>query len=186
MDEETSTDGMPSSDLFNYTASYSEYLTDIQSTTTSDVIYFEVPPIKIKSDYNDLTPIFEESGEASILSKKPFDFIKTKNYLEYIQSDNQLNEFSEILEVFLLKYFEKSNFIPIKCKLMMFIFPGEEYFEPMIRITYPSIKEFNNLKIKDDIEQKLKISLVNNSKNLEEFKALRNIQKIFRFVIRRE
>ena len=68
----------------------------------------------------------------------------------------------------------------------MFIFPGEEYKEPMIKIIYPDKDTFNNLEIRDEIEEKFKQFLANNSTNLEEFKDFRNIQKKFRFVVQRE
>lgn len=42
------------------------------------------------------------------------------------------------------------------------------------------------LAIKDDIEEKFKRFLAENSEDLKEFKKLRQIQHKFRFIIRRE
>jgi len=111
---------------------------------------------------------------------------KSDNYIEYVKSDDLTMKFSELLEQFLAKYFKRTAFKPLIYKFLMFIFPGEEYKEPMIKIIYPDNNDFNNLEIRDEIEEKLKQFLANNSTNLEEFKDFRNIQKKFRFVVQRE
>ena len=111
---------------------------------------------------------------------------KSDIYIEYVKFNELMLRFSELLEQFLTKYFKKSTFKPLFCKFLMFNFPGEEYKEPMIKIIYPDKNDFNNLEIRDEIEERFKLSLANNSKNLEEFKDFRKIQKKFRFVIQRE
>jgi len=111
---------------------------------------------------------------------------KSDNYIEYVKSDDLTMKFSELLEQFLAKYFKRTAFKPLIYKFLMFVFPGEEYKEPMIKIIYPDNNDFNNLEIRDEIEEKLKKFLANNSTNLEEFKDFRNIQKKFRFVVQRE
>ena len=111
---------------------------------------------------------------------------KSDNYIEYVKSDDLTMKFSELLEQFLAKYFKRTAFKPLIYKFLMFVFPGEEYKEPMIKIIYPDNNDFNNLEIRDEIEEKLKQFLANNSTNLEEFKDFRNIQKKFRFVVQRE
>lgn len=111
---------------------------------------------------------------------------KSDKYIEYVKSDDLTMKFSELLEQFLAKYFKRTAFKPLTYKFLMFIFPGEEYKEPMIKIIYPDNNDFNNLEIRDEIEEKFKQFLTNNSTNLEEFKDYRNIQKKFRFVIQRE
>ena len=111
---------------------------------------------------------------------------KSDKYIEYVKSDDLTMKFSELLEQFLAKYFKRTAFKPLIYKFLMFVFPGEEYKEPMIKIIYPDNNDFNNLEIRDEIEEKLKKFLANNSTNLEEFKDFRNIQKKFRFVVQRE
>ncbi len=111
---------------------------------------------------------------------------KSEDYSEYVNSKDLLFKFSEFLEKFLATYFQKSIKKPHICELMMFVFPGEDYQEPMINIIYPDSDDFNNLEIRDDIEDRFKVFLVNNSKDLEEFKTFRQVQKKFRFVIQRE
>ena len=111
---------------------------------------------------------------------------KSEDFLEYINANDMFLEFSELLTLFLKEYFIGIVFKPLIIKLMMFIFSGEDYSEPMIKIKYPDKDDFDNLKIKDDIEEKFKIFLVNKSKDVNEFQIYRKIQRQFRFVIRRE
>ncbi len=119
-------------------------------------------------------------------SKKNSKIIVCETYLNYLNLNPYLKKFSTLLEEFLIKYFEDSEIKPIKSKLLIFNFPGEDYSEPMIKIKYPDTDDFDNLKIKDDIEEKFKIFLINNSKNVNEFQVYRKIQRQFRFIIRRE
>ncbi len=115
-----------------------------------------------------------------------FALLKSKEYIDYIRQEKLFATFSKELETFLLDYFKSSNTSPIECKLAIFQFFGEDYSEPMIKIKYPDSSDFDNLKIKDDIEEKFKLFLVNTSKDADQFRDYRQIQKKFRFVIRRE
>ena len=121
---------------------------------------------------------------SSLLNGVPIE--KSEDFLEYVNNNDVLLEFSELLTLFLKDYFIDIVLKPLIIKLMIFIFLGEEYREPMIKIIFPDTDNFNNLEIRDDIEEKFKLFLVNHSENIEEFKAFRNTQKKFRFVIRRE
>lgn len=186
MSDNDTTDGLPSSDLFNLTAPNNEYLTDVQSTTSTEVEFIPFDtysPIKQLTQYKilDLLSKFKQ-----IKDFYEANFEKSKEYLEYINSEDIILRFSEILEDYLTYYFKLSYNKPIKCEFMMFIFPGEDYEEPMIKITYSDSDEFNNLEIRDDIEEKFKRFLVKKSENLDKFKAFRQVQKKFRFVIQRE
>jgi predicted HTH domain antitoxin len=119
--------------------------------------------------------------------QKDFDKIeKSGDYSEYVNSEDLILKFSEILEEFLANFFKISTYKPITCELLMFVFPGEDYEEPMIKIVYPDSDDFNNLEIRDDIEEKFQLFLVNESEDLEEYKTFRRVQKKFRFVIQRE
>ena len=117
---------------------------------------------------------------------EPFHIEKSETYLDFIQLNPQTQNFSNLLIEFLIEYLNDSIFKPIECKLLMFNFPGEDYSEPMIKFIFPDVDEFDNLKIKDDIEKKFKIFLVNNSNDFKEFQIFRQIQQNFRFIIRRE
>jgi hypothetical protein len=68
----------------------------------------------------------------------------------------------------------------------MFNFPGEDYSEPTVKIIYPDVSQFDNLKIQDDFEEKFKLYLVNIFQDVKEFKEFRKIQQKFRIVVRRE
>jgi len=186
MSEDNTTDGLPSSDLFDLTAPNNEYLTDVQSTISTGVVFipFETfSPIKLPPLYEsiDLLRAFRQIGD---LDKVTIE--KSEDYSEYVNSEDLISSFSEILEEYLVYYIKMSINKPITCELLMFVFPGEDYKEPMIKIVYPDSDDFNNLEIRDDLEEKFKVFLVNNSKDLEEYKAFRQIQKKFRFVIKRE
>ncbi len=114
-----------------------------------------------------------------------FLFEISHNYQSYIKTNPEIKLFSDILKNFLLEYFKNSDFLPEKCRLMMFNFYGEDYSEPMIKITYPNEDRYDNLKMKDELEEKFKVYLVKISKDVNEFKEFRKIQKKFRFVIYR-
>jgi len=186
MNDNNSTDGLPSSDLFDLTAPNNEYLTDIQTTITTETRFFTIEVsslIDIHPNYEELD-LSNEIEEAKVHDEVKIE--KTENFTEYVSSDEITIHFSELLEHFLTKYFKISAFSPLVCEMLMFIFPGEEYIEPMIKIVYPNSDDFDNIKIRDDIEEKFNHFLVNNSENLEEYRAFRKIQKKFRFVIQRE
>ncbi|MHA1285441.1 MAG: hypothetical protein ACTSUX_06880 [Promethearchaeota archaeon] len=189
MYEEKNTNGLPSYDIFNNTAPDNEYLTNIQSIST-----IEHSSIKI-SLYNKIIPAYPiynrnqkilKEGKDQILKKKIIKIYKSKKFLMYIKKNKQYSEFTRILENFLIKYFELSFIKPKECIFELFEFPGEDYVEPMIKIIYYDDKNFNNLKIRDNIEENFKIYLLKLSKNIEEFKRYRKFQKKFRFVVRRE
>ncbi len=186
MSDDKTTDGLPSSNLYDLTAPNNEYLTNIQSTLSTETEFFTIrifSPISIHQNYENLslTSKIEDIGD---LHKVKIE--KSKTYTEYVNSESLLLNLSDFLEEFLAKYFQISIFKPLLCELLLFVFPGEEYKEPMIKIIFPDNDDFNNLEIRDDIEEKFKQFLVNNSENLEEYKSLRNSQKKFRFVIQRE
>ena len=186
MDEENTTDGLPTSDLFNLTAPNNEYLTNIQSTVSTgiDFIPFETFSPKEGPQAHESTALLRAIKHISDYYK--VKITKSEGYTIYVNSEQILLNFSKILEEFLDYFFKFSFNKPIICELVMFIFPGEDYEEPMTRIVYPDTDDFNNLKIRDDIEEKFKLFLVNKSLDLEEYKTFRQVQKKFRFVIQRE
>ncbi|MFX1384742.1 MAG: hypothetical protein ACFFBP_20135 [Promethearchaeota archaeon] len=186
MFEDNTTDGLPTSDLFDLTAPNNEYLTDVESSFSTSV---EFVPLEIYSPVKSpsiLEPIdfLNELKYSEKLYNVKID--KNNEYSTYVHSEELILIFSEILEEFLSYYFKLSYYKPITCELTMFVFPGEEYEEPMIKIIYPNSNDFNNLKIRDDIEEKFKLFLVNKSEDLEQYKKYRQIQKKFRFIIQRE
>jgi hypothetical protein len=186
MSDDNTTDGLPSSDLFNLTAPNNEYLTDVQSTISTGLDFIPL---------DTYSPIEQPQLYESLDSIRAFKYLedlykvridKSNKYSTYVNSEDVILKFSEILEDYLAYYFKLSNNKPIICELSMFVFPGEDYEEPMIKITYPDSNDFNNLEIRDDIEEKFKLFLVNKSEDLEEYRAFRQVQKKFRFVIQRE
>ncbi|MHA1253335.1 MAG: hypothetical protein ACTSRP_25385 [Candidatus Helarchaeota archaeon] len=182
-----STNGLPSCDLFNNTAS-NEYITDIPLTSTTEQDFFtiRISPLYDFQNLKYYKNIKILSEKSKFAYEKQLSIEKSEDFINYIQLNELTLKFGMLLEEFLKQYFNNSLIKPLKCILTMFIFPGENYKEPMIKIIFPDTDDFNNLKIRDDIEEKFKIFLVNKSENVEEFKAFRNIQKKFRFVIQRE
>jgi len=130
------------------------------------------------------------------------DHIIEQNYLEnyqefeiieisdgfsaYLKSNPIYNDFTNILTAFLINYFRNKDYKPKKCIFTLFNFPNEDYIEPMVKIIYPNNDKFDNLKIKDAIEDNFKVYLAKNSKSVEEFKKFRKTQQKFRLIIRRE
>ncbi|MBY9005246.1 MAG: hypothetical protein KGD63_00640 [Candidatus Lokiarchaeota archaeon] len=108
------------------------------------------------------------------------------DYLKYIESRKEFLAFDNLLTNYLSIYFKSVENKPIECQLKIFYFPGEDYSEPMIKIIYSESKEFNPLKLRDEIEEGFKEYLAKNSKDLEEFKSYKKIQKNYRFIIRSE
>ncbi len=190
MDERISTQGTSSSKfIFNYTAPSNEYLINYQNSTTAERI-----PIQFTSDIR-ITPNYIHSKsiitirKALLSSKITSKLLKIKihdEYTTYLQENEEFLVFSNLLESFIADYINNVSFKPIQCHLMMFNYPNEDYTEPMVKIIYPNDEKFNNLKIKDDIEEKFKAFLAEKSNDLVEFKSLRKIQQKFRFIIRRE
>jgi len=182
MDMKSKTIGNPSSDLFNYTAPINEYLSCIQDNT---VIYTPslnlVRTIRIYPNYNEFKPLIEDEFIAIKLKK-------STAYLDYVKrkEEKSVNNFASLLDNFLNNYFIISEYKPLRCILEMFNFPGEDYSEPMIKMIFPDFDDFNNLEIKDNIEQEFLKYLVQESKNINEFRDYKKILKNFRFVIRSE
>lgn len=111
---------------------------------------------------------------------------KAEKFLEYISSDKLMQEFYDLLVSFLTKYFKTADPKPLTCEFKLFYFPGENYKDPMVKITYSDTEDFNNLMIRDEIEENFKHYLAEQSEKLEKFKAFRRIQRKFRFVVQRE
>ena len=127
---------------------------------------------------SDIEPIFSKPTE-----KLSFDI--SEEFKSYLESIPAIKEFSEILNNFLLKYFKTYPIKPKKVQFLFFKFPGEDYKEPMLKVIFPDRGEIDILKIKDQIEENLKLELANLATDLEEFKNYRKIQNRFRIVIRR-
>ncbi len=107
------------------------------------------------------------------------------NYKDIIAQDTRLTRFDTLLSQFLLQYFKESEVKPTQCIFTVFSFPGEDYREPMVKVIYPDSKSLDILHLKDILEENFKRFLAKNTADLSEFKALREIQRIFRFIIRR-
>jgi len=180
MDKKSNTGGIASSEIFNFTAPSNEYLTFSQSNMTIDSpSMILVRTVRIKPNYIDFNLLHREKDIIIGLEK-------SKDYLDYIKKDDLLKEFAILLDNFLTDYFLNTEFKPLRCELIIFNFPGEDYSEPMVRLTFPDIDDFDNLIIKDNIEEQFVNYLVNESNTIYQFREFKKIQKKFRFTIRRE
>jgi hypothetical protein len=186
MNEEDTTEGLPSSDLFDLTAPNNEYLTNSYTIFTTDASKFSLKKFQKDQGSLDNTDVVSPNRTEGFSDSHELEINKSESYIKYISSDQLLLRFSNILEAFLLNYFRMSEIKIKECLFSIFTFPGEDYEEPMIEIIFPKQEDFNNLEVKDDIEEKFKRVLVKNSKDFEEFKTFRKVQKKFRFVIERE
>lgn len=180
MNKKSETVGLAFRDIFNHTAPNNEYLSSIQSNLTIDMPSWNlIRTVSVKKNFRQINPSF---------SGLPLGFIieRSNDFLDYIKIDDLKEKFAKILEDFLIFFFQNTINKPLKCYFDLFDFPEEEYSEPMLKIIFEEAAEFNNLEVRDIVEENLIKYLVNESKDIIEFRELRTLLKKFRIVIRRE
>lgn len=106
-------------------------------------------------------------------------------YADFRKSDEATQKFCDLLAQFLTAYFHKAEIKPLEYYISLFRFPGEDYEEPMVQVIYPDLQNLNPLELRDELEEGFKQFLAEHAENVEEFKALRTLQRKFRFVIQR-
>ncbi|MHA1378307.1 MAG: hypothetical protein ACTSRG_07985 [Candidatus Helarchaeota archaeon] len=124
-------------------------------------------------------------SSSTVFKENKSFFSKNTEYLNFIKNNPNLLKLDKHLSQFLFNYFQKCDFKPLEYKFKMFVFPGEAYKEPMVKIIYPNDENFDNLKLRDDLEGNFKQYLAKISSDLNEFKIyLKTLHKI-RFIVRR-
>lgn len=180
MNKKSETIGLPSRDIFNQTAPINEYLTCIQCNLTIDMPTWNlIRTVSVNPNFRPLNPSFNGLSLG-------FDIEKSNDFLDYIKLGDLEEKFAIILEDFLIFFFQNTINKPLKCYFDLFYFPEEDYSEPMVKIIFEEAAEFDNLEVRDVIEENLVKYLVDDSKDISEFRELRKIQKKFRIVVRRE
>ena len=112
--------------------------------------------------------------------------IVSDEYTNYIKENLSLRKYDVIIRTFLNNFFKNQAVKPKFYELTMFFFPEEDYEEPIARIIYSNRLGIELLKLGDELELQLKNFLAEQSKDLAEFKEMREIQKKFRIVYHRE
>jgi len=110
---------------------------------------------------------------------------KDIEYLDFIRLNSQYQTFDALLSEFLTIYDKESDYTPYFFELVVFKFPEENYFDPMLKIVYQDTEKFSVVKLRDKFLNNLREFLAQRSQGIEEFKALRKIENKYRFIVRR-
>ncbi|MFX0101943.1 MAG: hypothetical protein ACFFCS_20425 [Candidatus Hodarchaeota archaeon] len=110
---------------------------------------------------------------------------KTQEYCTYIQKNPSFREMDRLFSAFLPEYFERVQDRPTKVDFTLFIFPGENYIEPMVVLHYPDVV-VDRIQLRDQMLDSFKHYLANNAGSLNAFRNVRKVQRKYRFIVRGE
>ncbi|MHA1798211.1 MAG: hypothetical protein ACTSVY_07145 [Candidatus Helarchaeota archaeon] len=109
----------------------------------------------------------------------------TKQFKTYVEK-NGLQDFSNKLFGFIEKFMEDTSLRPCDYLIDLFRYPGESNEEPMLLIYFKDDENFDIVKLIDEVNKAILKYLVSLSKNIDDFKELRNKYEKFRLIIRRK
>ena len=104
------------------------------------------------------------------------------SFTSFINKKPEIFEYYTYLKEFLREYYKTETIKPLKIQFRMFVFFGEDYMEPMVKIWYRGSEVDDILVMGDHVEGSFRESLARRSLNVDEFKKYMDIQKDFRFV----
>ncbi len=62
----------------------------------------------------------------------------SREFLSYVMADEVQEEFAALLSRFLVGFFDRENYKPLRYSLSLYHDPESDSIEPMIQITYPN------------------------------------------------
>lgn len=110
---------------------------------------------------------------------------KKQEYCTYIQKHPSFREMDRLFSAFLTEYCERVQDRPTKVDFTLFIFPGEDYIEPMVVFHYPE-GVVDRIQLRDQMLDSFKRYLANNAGSLNAFRKIQKIQRKYRFIVREE
>ena len=124
---------------------------------------------------------------ATVLKSRPDWYMsKDDGYRGLIDADKARIQLDMLLTYFISDFIEHQERKPHWIHFKRFIFPGEEYIEPMVVFYFYNEDPVEEIEYCDYFLTSFKSYLATSAADVETFKKLRMAQRKFRFIVRRE